>query len=91
MVKKGIILFLLVVTLQAQSALKYKIQGVLNKIPASTTAAVQITDPQTGEILFEQNSTKIMIPASNTKLFTTAVALNSMGLNYEFTTKLFSD
>lgn len=91
MVKKGLLFFLMVVTLHAQSDIKQKVQNILDKIPNSTTAAVQITDPETGEILFEQNSTKIMIPASNTKLFTTAVALTSMGVNYEFTTKLFTD
>ena len=43
-------------------------------------------DADTGEVLAEQSSEQFFIPASNTKLYTTAVALERLGSDYRFTT-----
>ncbi|GIK60187.1 MAG: peptidase S13 [Ignavibacteriaceae bacterium] len=53
--------------------------------------AVMIYNPLTQDTLFSINHTTSMIPASNTKLFTTATALELMGGDYLISTKLFAD
>jgi len=47
-----------------------------------------ITDAKTGEVLFEQNADRYFVPASNMKLFTTALALAKLGRDYRFQTTL---
>jgi len=47
-----------------------------------------IVDAQTGETLFEKNADGYFVPASNMKLFTTALALARLGPDYKFHTTL---
>jgi len=47
---------------------------------------ILIADAETGQTLYEQNADKYFLPASNLKLFTTALALAKLGLDYKFHT-----
>lgn len=47
-----------------------------------------IADAQTGETLYQQNADRYFVPASNMKLFTTALALTKLGPDYRFHTTL---
>lgn len=49
---------------------------------------VLVADAKSGQILFEQNADKYFVPASNMKLFTTALALATLGPDYRFQTTL---
>jgi len=50
--------------------------------------ALLVIDAQTGEPLFEKNADGYFVPASNMKLFTTALALAKLGPDYKFYTTL---
>jgi serine-type D-Ala-D-Ala carboxypeptidase/endopeptidase (penicillin-binding protein 4) len=47
-----------------------------------------IADAATGDTLYELNADKYFVPASNMKLFTTALALAKLGADYRFHTTL---
>jgi D-alanyl-D-alanine carboxypeptidase/D-alanyl-D-alanine-endopeptidase (penicillin-binding protein 4) len=49
---------------------------------------ILIVDAATGETLYERNADSFFVPASNMKLFTTALALDKLGLDYRFRTTL---
>src|SRR5260370_66562 len=45
-----------------------------------------IVNLASGEVVFESNSSHLFVPASNTKLFTTALGLTRLGPDYRFHT-----
>lgn len=51
--------------------------------------AVQVAE--TGEVLFENEAEKRFVPASNTKIVTAAVALDALGPDFRWTTRLVAD
>lgn len=63
--------------------------GLLAASPASKGEwGILIVDAQSGETLYEFNADKYFVPASNMKLFTTALALAKLGSDYRFRTTL---
>lgn len=54
-------------------------------------AAVVVRDAITGEVLYNRNGERRLLPASNTKLLTSAAALEILGPGYRFTTDVRTD
>lgn len=52
---------------------------------------IYVQDLQTGRAVFSLNADKNLIPASNLKLFTTATALDFLGADHRFITRLYFD
>ena len=52
---------------------------------------IKIYSLDRGETLYEIRSKKLLIPASNAKVITTAVALKYLGPNYRFSTQIYTD
>ena len=48
-------------------------------------------DLETGEVLYERNAARRFVPASNMKLFTTAAALDALGPDFRYTTRLYAE
>ncbi len=64
-------------------------EPLLGTAPASKGEwGLLIVDAESGETLYEQNADKYFLPASNMKLFTTALALAKLGPEFRFHTTL---
>lgn len=94
------ILIVLILTINAcapnlsagsKSKLDNQISNILSRIPSDTKTALLIYNPLTQDTIFSQNIFSPMIPASVTKIFTTATALSIMGKDYRLSTILFTD
>ncbi|WP_248958135.1 D-alanyl-D-alanine carboxypeptidase/D-alanyl-D-alanine endopeptidase [Sphaerisporangium perillae] len=57
---------------------------------AVARSGVVVKSAATGEQLYAQDAGKIFLPASNTKLLTSAAATDTLGLDYRFTTGVLS-
>lgn len=90
---KYFILFIVFVNINFASGKKIigQIENQLSKLPKTTKAGILILNPLSGDTLYSINHTASMIPASNTKLFTTAAALTLLGADFPISTKLFAD
>jgi len=82
---RACLLFIGAAALSAAS-LVHKIEDVWKSDPAAARAVwgVCALDAETGKPLVEYNSTHNFVPASNTKLFTTALALARLGPDFRF-------
>ena len=75
----------------ATSRFAKRVDTLLGAEPASKGEwGLLIADAETGETLYEQNAAKYFVPASNMKLFTTALALDKLGPEFRFHTTLES-
>lgn len=68
-----------------------EIDHIISEVPAGTKMAILIYNPLTQDTIFCLNHTKSMIPASNTKLFTTATALELLSGEFLLSTKILAD
>jgi serine-type D-Ala-D-Ala carboxypeptidase/endopeptidase (penicillin-binding protein 4) len=57
---------------------------------ASALWGLKIDSLDTGETLFEYNAEKLFVPASNSKLYTVALALTRLGPEYHIRTSVYS-
>jgi D-alanyl-D-alanine carboxypeptidase/D-alanyl-D-alanine-endopeptidase (penicillin-binding protein 4) len=53
-------------------------------------AGVVVKSAASGEELYSTDAGKLLIPASNTKLFTSSAAVDTLGLDYRFTTSVLN-
>ena len=69
------------------------IDRLLATTPAARTAfwGIQVVDLATGKTIYELNADHFFVPASNTKLFTTALALSRLGPDFTFQTRVLAD
>jgi len=81
------------VSLHAASSLAQRIDRALAHSPAALSAfwGIRIVDLPTGRTLYERNAGHFFVPASNTKLFTTALALTRLGPDFTFETRVVTD
>lgn len=52
---------------------------------------IKVVDLESGTTLYERNARKSFVPASNVKLYTTAAALDLLGPDYTYRTRLYVD
>jgi len=61
-----------------------------NPVTSRALVGVRIESLRTGAVLFQRNSEKLVVPASNMKLLTMSVAAERLGWQYRFETRLES-
>jgi len=88
-----LLLFCALAPAWAAPPLVQRIRRVINSSPAAKTAfwGIQIVDQSTGKTLVDLNGDHFFVPASNTKLFTAALALKRLGADYKFRTTVRLD
>jgi len=68
-----------------KNRLAKQIEGILTQPPLDRAHwGIDVVDLDTGKTLYAQNAEQLFLPASNTKLFTTAAALAIAGPEYRF-------
>jgi D-alanyl-D-alanine carboxypeptidase/D-alanyl-D-alanine-endopeptidase (penicillin-binding protein 4) len=70
-----------------------RIAAFLDASPVARTSfwGVRIVSLEQNRVLFERNADRPFLPASNAKLFTTALALVRLGPGYRFQTRVLAD
>jgi D-alanyl-D-alanine carboxypeptidase/D-alanyl-D-alanine-endopeptidase (penicillin-binding protein 4) len=89
-----IVLLTPALVLDASSAtLAENVDRLLATTPSARAAfwGIQVVDLKRGKTLYELNPEHFFIPASNTKLFTTALALTRLGPDFTFQTRVMAD
>ncbi len=71
----------------ARASLRHTIDSLVTQ-PMFRTAewAVLVVDPTLNDTLYAHNAARLMVPASNMKIVTSAVALTQLGADYRFRT-----
>lgn len=73
------------------------LKSKLDDLVANSTAlangyvGIEIVSLRDGRSLYEHNQDRLFVPASNTKLFSTSLALVRLGSQYRFTTQIAAD
>ncbi len=77
----------------AAANLETRIDQIVDANPLSKRAIVGIyvVDLDTHKVLYARNADKFFVPASNMKLFTTALALTRLGPDHSLTTRMITD
>ncbi|MDQ1611582.1 MAG: hypothetical protein QOG00_1513 [Pyrinomonadaceae bacterium] len=72
-------------------ALRAEITEVLREPElAPAVVGVKVVSLDTGRVLFEENASKLLVPASNMKLYTVAAALDRLGADFRFITSVYA-
>lgn len=90
--RAGVLALFCAVQLSAAS-LQQQIAGLVDAAPAARGAfwGIDIVDLGSGRTLYARNADHFFVPASNAKLFTLALALNRLGANYRFETRVLAE
>src|SRR5947208_16618113 len=58
--------------------------------PRGSFWGIQVVDLRSGRVLYQKSQDYFFVPASNTKLFTTALALSRLGPDFTFQTRVLA-
>ncbi len=71
--------------------LQNAIDHIINQVDPNINMGMVVVDLNTGETLYQKNSSRAFVPASNMKLFSDAAALMALGPDYRFRSQLTTD
>lgn len=78
-------------TTQTVAELQARISAVLEKPElAQAMVGIKVASLDTGRVLFESNSNKLLRPASNMKLYTVAAAIDRLTPDYRYVTSVYA-
>ena len=91
-IKKTLIfLFFFAINLSAQNSIKSSISSILSSVHPGVHSSVLVLDPLSNDTIYAKNISRLMMPASVTKLFTTITALSLMGPEYKLNTVIYAE
>jgi len=87
---RGLLTALLMVRLATAADLGPRLDHIIDSSAALSHAFVgaQVVRLGDGQVLYARNAERLFVPASNMKLFTTALALSKLGADYRLTTRI---
>lgn len=68
-----------------------KISHLLSEYDKNLNVGILVQDAKTAKILYKKNANRYFMPASNEKLFTAFTALQYLGADYTYQTRLYID
>lgn len=73
--------------------LAHRLDAAVESSPLAqhSITGLHVVDLATGKALYSRNASRLFLPASNMKLFTTALALQTLGPDYRFETRLVQE
>src|SRR5688572_23351819 len=79
--------------LEAAPPLARTIDALVESSKAAKQAfwGIRVVDLKNGAVIYRRNEKRFFVPASNTKLFTAALALMRLGADHRFHTRLGAD
>ncbi len=89
---RSVFLLLAVVCCRGAS-LEQRIDSLVEASGLDTRASIgiHVTEASSGKVLYGRHENRLLLPASNMKLFTTALALLRLGPDYRFSTRVLLD
>lgn len=87
---RSAILLLAAAVACAGADLAERIPAIIDAVPAAKQCfwGIRVLDAESGQLVYSLNDDKFFVPASNTKLFTTSLALRRLGPDYKFRTRV---
>jgi D-alanyl-D-alanine carboxypeptidase/D-alanyl-D-alanine-endopeptidase (penicillin-binding protein 4) len=68
-----------------------RLDALADAPPAGGFAGIHVVDVTTGKSVYGRNEDRLLLPASNLKILTAAVALERLGQDYRFTTRVIRE
>jgi serine-type D-Ala-D-Ala carboxypeptidase/endopeptidase (penicillin-binding protein 4) len=90
---RGLPLLCLTLSIAAAADLRSKLDELISRSPSVGHAlvGVQVVRLSDAQVLYARNADRLLVPASNMKLFTTALALRRLGADYQLRTQIGAD
>jgi serine-type D-Ala-D-Ala carboxypeptidase/endopeptidase (penicillin-binding protein 4) len=90
---RGVFALFVIAASPAAAQFAQKIPALIEGSPVARSAywGVEIVDLATGKPLYSRNASHLFVPASNAKLFTAALALERLGADFRFHTRVLAD
>jgi D-alanyl-D-alanine carboxypeptidase/D-alanyl-D-alanine-endopeptidase (penicillin-binding protein 4) len=68
--------------------LESRLEALVDGNAAAPLAGIHVVEVATGRVLYAHNDDRLLLPASNLKILTSALALERLGPDYRFTTRV---
>lgn len=89
---KTALLLSMTLTMSAATLLEQRVDELIrtSRALAPATLGIEVVQVRSGKILYSRNADHLFTPASNTKLFSTALALSRLGRDYRMSTRIYA-
>ncbi len=89
----GLLLMAELAFAEKKPKLPVAMERIIQSEPVTARAhlGMRVVEIQTGKVLYERNPQSWFVPASNTKLYSTALALTKLGASHRFETQVVAD